>query len=296
MKRLDYEEKTNRKRAFILSLCIHVMLVAYIAYAGFNYVSNMGSGYTEIEFVGEVPKGKQATKFKKANSDSNADEQVKVRRANTKPKPKPKAKPKPVKKTAKASKDVKQSDVKVAKEKTPKKEPIKEEPTKAETLPTVLPDKDLAKEELQDQKDLEDDLAELAKEKSIQKGPNATDLGNDKLDVQDQTAQYGDPNAVRAFEELTPIQGNRNPVFPSDARRRRYAPLVVINFFVKQDGSVGDIQFIRAAQMNSINRSVVDAVRTWRFRPGKTGYYQKDFQFRLNQPTEVIPELLRRKK
>lgn len=284
MKRFDLEENNNKKKAFFLSILIHGLLISYIAYAGFQYVSKMGSGLTEVEFVNEPPKGKQAVKFKKENSKANAKQQVKVRRANTKPKPKPAKKIKAVKKKVTPTKDVKKSTVKVAKNEKPKKK----------KLPTILPEK--IEDTVKEQEDIEKDLAKLSKEASVQKGPSPLDAGNEKIDVNDQTAKYGDPKAVRSYRELTPIAGNRSPSYPNDARRKRHTPTVIIDYLVNPQGRIEKIRFVQASKMQSVNDSVIRAVSSWRFQPGKTGYFRQDFKFTLNQDAQIEPERLKRSK
>lgn len=276
MKRLDFEETNNKKRALLLSIVIHGLLVSYIAYTGYKMVSTTGGDITEIDFLAQPNKGSQQEKMQAQTGLNNAKEQVKARRANTKAKPKPKPKPQ------KLEVEDKKGDLAIgaAKVKKAKKAPKKD-------IPTELPAKE--------NQAIDKELAELAKEDSIQQGPNKIDTGNDKLDVKEETAKYGDPNAVRSHEELTPIAGNRQPSYPADARRARYAPLVVIDYYVKPDGRVRDIRFIQASKMQSINRNIINAVSTWRFRPGLTGYFRQEFQFRLNKPAEIEPELLKRR-
>ena len=303
MKRLDLEERNNRKKGFGLSLVLHLSLVAYLAYLGIQQLDDrLGSGFTEIEFV-EPTKGKQLDKVVKGDDERIAKAQQKVQRKKVVAKPKPKPVAKIPEKLPAKPVEVKESDIKVAAVKpkpAPKKKIVaKKKPVSKinqakqniDALPASLPDKPVTD-------NLEKDLADLSKEDpSIQEGPDKVDQGNSQKDIRQRVAQYGDRNAVRsADEELTAISGNRNPYYPEDAALRRYAPLVEIDFYVNPDGSVRDIKFVSPARMGSINQSIYDAVKNWRFRPGKTGYFRKEFEFRLTGDARVIPERLKRAK
>lgn len=302
MKRLDFEEKNNQKRAFLLSTVIHTILFSYIAYAGMQMMDDYGT--VEIEFVtAGNAQGVQLQKFKEANSSKNASAQFKATKApeTKKAVKKPKAKKS---KVAKAT-EVRESDVlvkKPKKDKTPKKE-IKKENVKA-----------IAKEEELDS--IDEELADLEKEltpapvmkelppkkvKSKPAPPKAEVAkesleGKNKFNAAEEIAQYGKNTRVRSHLELTPYSGNPKPTYPDEARRKRYAPKVVVDYLVNSDGQIADIKFVQPAQLGSVNRSVFEAIRKWKFKPGKTGYFRHEIVFRFKGNAQVIPARLRRSK
>jgi protein TonB len=302
MKRLDFEEKNNQKRAFLLSTVIHAILFSYIAYAGLQMMDDYGT--VEIEFVtAGNAQGVQLQKFKEANSTANAQAQFKATKAPEvkAPAKKPKAKKS---KVAKAT-EVRESDVLVKKPKkekpTPKKEVKKEEP------------KLIAKE---DSDSVDEELAELEKEltpapvmkelppKKLKPKPAPKNAelakenleGKNKFNAAEEIAQYGKNTKVRSHHELTPYSGNPKPRYPDEARRKRYAPKVVVDYLVNSEGQVADIKFVQPAQLGSINRSVFEAIRRWKFKPGKTGYFRHEIVFSLKGEAQIIPARLRRSK
>ncbi|MAF90086.1 MAG: hypothetical protein CL674_02350 [Bdellovibrionaceae bacterium] len=300
MRRLDIEEQLNQKKAIGLSFLIHVGFVAAMAYAGLHQPEKLGSGFTEIEFV-EPYKGKQLEKPIVGEDQQNSKAREKMQRASVKPKPKKVLTP-PKKEVAAKPKatDVAKSDVKVAaKPKTPKPKAVKKQVSKIQkakqdiaNLPAALPDKEIDLNE-----DLEKELAELEKEKALkQKGPDKINAGNQRVSTRERVAAYGDSSAVRSADVLTPLNGNRSPSYPEDARMRRYQPTVEIEFDVDPNGRVSNIEFVNAARMGSINQTIYDAVRNWRFKPGKTGRFRKEFEFKLTGDAAVKPELLKRRK
>lgn len=64
---------------------------------------------------------------------------------------------------------------------------------------------------------------------------------------------------------------NRNPFppYPSMARRRGYEGTVVLEVFVKENGSVGDLRVEASSSHPILDKTALDAVRTWKFEPGR---------------------------
>lgn len=59
------------------------------------------------------------------------------------------------------------------------------------------------------------------------------------------------------------------PVYPYRARRLNVSGEVHVKFLVDADGQVHDIRIIKASPPDIFDRSVIDALSTWRFAPGK---------------------------
>lgn len=59
-----------------------------------------------------------------------------------------------------------------------------------------------------------------------------------------------------------------NPVYPYDARRAGITGVVRVRFMVDEHGRVSKITILSAKPKNVFEKSVLNAVRRWRFRPG----------------------------
>lgn len=292
MRRLEVEETRNRKKAVSLSLLAHLGFVGYLTAAVVVPEDPVGSGYTTVEFV-EAYQGKQLEiPVKGTDARNTKSQQLAQRKAKKSPKKPAAKKPEPV---TEAVAEVEKSEVLVKKNAKSTKTPPQPQASKVakaekklEKLPDSLPDKAL-------DESLERELADIEKEDNkTDSGKDRFEQGNSKVNIAEQRADYGKVDAVRRAEELTPIAGNRMPRYPEDAALKRYQPTVEIDFYVGPDGRVGDIRFVNAARMGSVNKSVLEAVRTWRFRPGKIGYFRKEIEFVLKGPSRILPERLKR--
>jgi protein TonB len=80
---------------------------------------------------------------------------------------------------------------------------------------------------------------------------------------------------------------NPPPVYPALARKRGYHGTVVLEVFVKTDGSVGDLRIIESSRHRLLDRSAMKAVKHWQFQPGRQGddtiamWVRVPVQFRL---------------
>lgn len=77
------------------------------------------------------------------------------------------------------------------------------------------------------------------------------------------------------------------PVYPSRAKRTGIEGRIIVEFTIKKDGSVKDPKVIQAKPELIFDRSVLRAIRQWKFNPKKEGgelvewRAQKEFVFRL---------------
>ncbi len=58
------------------------------------------------------------------------------------------------------------------------------------------------------------------------------------------------------------------PIYPFAARRRGVTGVVVVRFLVDEAGRVGRLSIVRADPPGVFEKSVLDAVSRWRFKPG----------------------------
>ncbi|MBD2838708.1 energy transducer TonB [Pseudomonas sp. JM0905a] len=68
----------------------------------------------------------------------------------------------------------------------------------------------------------------------------------------------------REPEFLTPPQP---PIYPAQARRRNQQGLVLVEVRLDADGQLRELRLLRSSGVESLDRSAMDAVADWRFRP-----------------------------
>lgn len=62
---------------------------------------------------------------------------------------------------------------------------------------------------------------------------------------------------------------NARPAYPPLARLRGYQGVVVMLVEVLADGRVGEVRIKRSVGHDILDRAALEAVRTWRFEPGR---------------------------
>ncbi|MDH4560393.1 energy transducer TonB [Pseudomonas sp. BN411] len=68
----------------------------------------------------------------------------------------------------------------------------------------------------------------------------------------------------REPEFLTPP---KPPIYPAQARRRNQQGLVLVEARLDADGHLRELRLLRSSGVESLDRSAMDAVANWRFRP-----------------------------
>ncbi len=61
------------------------------------------------------------------------------------------------------------------------------------------------------------------------------------------------------------------PVYPYTAKRLNLSGKVKVKFLVRANGHVSEVQILSAEPEKIFNKSVIQAVSSWRFKPGKIG-------------------------
>jgi protein TonB len=80
---------------------------------------------------------------------------------------------------------------------------------------------------------------------------------------------------------LRPIS-TPQPPYPREAARSRASGSVTVQFTVAADGSVTNIEVLRARPRGLFERSVEETVATWRFEaPGEPVTLTRTFDFRM---------------
>ena len=74
------------------------------------------------------------------------------------------------------------------------------------------------------------------------------------------------------LREAAPLyQENPPPPYPPMARRRGYEGTVLLVVLVEKQGTVKDLRVLRTSGYPVLDQAALDAVRKWRFEPGRKG-------------------------
>ena len=82
---------------------------------------------------------------------------------------------------------------------------------------------------------------------------------------------------------------NPAPVYPYQSRYRREEGEVLLEVFIREDGSVGEVRVKRTSGHPSLDQSALDAVQRWRFLPARRGneaipyWYELPVEFSLKR-------------
>jgi protein TonB len=80
-------------------------------------------------------------------------------------------------------------------------------------------------------------------------------------------------SAAKAPLQLAIPEYKRNPpiAYPSRARRRGYEGTVVLEVLVNQHGRVDDLRVLTSSGHSILDRSALENVRAWSFKPARRG-------------------------
>lgn len=280
---------TNGKSslAFLLSVIIHSLLAIAIIYTGLDMTLPEGSvGSTEIEFIGPPPQGSQAE-----DSSQKVDQVAAVKPPPPPPPPRaapPKALP-PAPVTTEVADVESESDVIASPEpevpavEAPPMDAYDESPDVAEESLQAEINEALQKEIRQEEISQTEETMPIYEEESPIEG---TSVSNE--------AAYGTSSGIPSDSQLTGAPGNKNPEYPMWARLRRQEGVTVIQFDVLDDGSVANASVVQSSGFEALDGAALKAHQKWRYRPGKTGTFVKNYNFRLTGQAEEAPSQLRR--
>lgn len=114
-------------------------------------------------------------------------------------------------------------------------------------------------------------------------------------EAQNQSDQaYGKPSGtIRSYTDLSQIQGNKPPTYPTLARRMSQQGQVKLAYFVNADGSVGQMKLVQSSGHQLLDREAVRAVSQYRYKPGQAGWTLHPVNFTLQGPVKKMPSRLR---
>jgi protein TonB len=289
-------DTTKSSLAFFLSILIHSLLAVAIIYTGLDMALPEGTvNSTEVNYVGgEIPQGSQT-------EDTT---QVVDTVAEKKPEPPPPPPP-PVKKIEAPKPAEKPVALPPAAETTEVTDTESEAEVEAAPVEQAEPEPALAQESLTEEapettnpptdSPVTQEEAPPATEASADSAQPADDNPVDGQSASNEAA-YGTSSGVQSDSTLSPVPGNKNPEYPMWARLRRQEGVVIVNFEVLADGSVANTRIMQGSGFEALDAAAIKAHEKWRYRPGKTGTFTKNYNFRLTGQAEEAPTQLRRAK
>ncbi len=97
------------------------------------------------------------------------------------------------------------------------------------------------------------------------------------------------PMAEGAMDKLPKVRGRGKLACPPDAQKRGLEGYVLVNIFVREDGSVGRVKVLDARPKGVFNSAAKQAVKNWVFDPGVydnapvAGWVKQKVVFRLQK-------------
>jgi periplasmic protein TonB len=134
----------------------------------------------------------------------------------------------------------------------PKPEKIKSEIKK----PVVIPEQQPAEPESK------------ASAVPLKDSANRVPVVGTKADSDSQKSQSGKVTAARGYVGYL---NNPKPHYPGIAKSRHWEGLVMLRVYVTPDGRCGNLNIYRSSGHDVLDESAMEAVRNWRFVPGKRG-------------------------
>ena len=110
-------------------------------------------------------------------------------------------------------------------------------------------------------------LSSLTKSDGLKSDQTITGTSHD-LNREGSSFSEGSFRIAQVDEPPVPVF-KRKPLYPLRARRLGVEGKVTIQFIVERDGSVSDLRILSAKPKGYFEKSVIHAVRRWRFIPGK---------------------------
>ncbi len=98
---------------------------------------------------------------------------------------------------------------------------------------------------------------------------NADAGGQGRSGGQGKPGPAGDGKGEAVSIAVPKYRENAQPKYPEIARSRGYQGLVLLSAEVHPDGHVGEVRIRKSCGYASLDRSALDAVRYWKFEPGK---------------------------
>ncbi|NOS75119.1 MAG: TonB family protein [Methyloglobulus sp.] len=141
-------------------------------------------------------------------------------------------------------------------QKKPKPKPFKEKLKSEIKKPVTKPEEQAAEPESQ------------ANASPILDPSNRKAVAGTKVNSTSQKSQVSSNTPARAFAGYL---NNPKPHYPGIARNRHWEGLVYLRVYVTADGRCGNLNLQRSSGHDVLDESAIEAVRKWKFVPGKQG-------------------------
>lgn len=88
------------------------------------------------------------------------------------------------------------------------------------------------------------------------------------------------------YTGLRQLSGNKPPVYSRDFRIKKLQGRGQLIYYVKNDGSIGDLQLSQSTGSAELDQAAISAFQKYKFIPGQEGYTKHDFEFSLSGPAQ----------
>ena len=123
--------------------------------------------------------------------------------------------------------------------------------------------------------------------------PEATAPGPETQDGGDLGKGGATQAAAVAYTDLKQAKGNTNPVYPLKARKEQRQGQVELVYRVTKDGKVADVQIAKSSGHADLDQAAVRAVSKFKFVPSQEGWAYHPVNFALKGDSAPLPSRLR---
>lgn len=95
-------------------------------------------------------------------------------------------------------------------------------------------------------------------------------------------SSVSEPSSPSPLQEAVPLyRENPRPAYPRLARKRGYEGTVLLDVLVTRQGRAGEVEVAQSCGHRILDEAAQEAVRSWRFEPGKKGDEAVDMRVRI---------------
>ena len=92
----------------------------------------------------------------------------------------------------------------------------------------------------------------------------------------------------RSHSQLRQLTGNPIPVYPKEARKKRWEGTVEVSYYVNSGGFVEKIQLKKSSGHSVLDNAALRALARYRYSPGQEGWVKHPVEFSLETDKEIL--------
>ena len=101
--------------------------------------------------------------------------------------------------------------------------------------------------------------------------------------LSNEKAEKKPPKFPKSTTGLVPVEGNKNPEYPIEAREKGLEGSVHLLYFVDEGGLVDQIQLLESSGHALLDNSAIRTMARYRYQPGQTGWYKHRVDFKIQK-------------